>query len=434
MKNILKFFVIGLFITSIAGGFVGCAPKEGQVEQMTVTVWHWWGDQQPMLKKMAADYEEESGVKVKMMLIGSDYFKKLQASAAAKTLPDIIGLAGGGDLLARYINADRIYELTEELNKNNGEWRKTFFPRALEAFFYEAGNAYKVKDDSFWGIPLTVMNIQIYYHKDMFVKAGLDPEKPPKTWGEFLEISEKLNAAGISPFVAGLSEPWIDYTFFNAYCWTYLGKENMKKLYTGELPYTNDGCLKAMQRVVDMRVHKILYPGTINMNNKTAEINFANKKAAMMLNGSWAVNVYQGIASDELELGVFPFPKPVDAEYPMYLFGGVGKGVAVTTSSEYPEEAIAFLKWFVDKDRQSQLAKESKQIPANSDSLSQIDPLLKGFAQGMTRLNPDIKLEEKNEVREILSKGLQSIILGEVIPQNVLQKAREEKEKIMKKK
>lgn len=414
------------------GSLTGCGDGGKKEEQLKLTFWHWWADQQDALIKLADEYEENTGVKVVFELIdGGEYFKKIQASATARTLPDIIGLAGGGDVLARYVNADRILDLTEELNRDTFKWRNTFFPRALEAFFYEANNVYNVRPDTYWGLPISVMNIQLFYHKDLFAKAGLDPEKPPETWSQLITACEKLNAAGIPPILAGFADLWIDYTFFNAYCWSYLGQDNMKKLYSGELPYTNDGCLKALQRVVDLRSNKMLNEGAISKANKEAEIDFANKKAAIMLNGSWAVNVYKGLNPD-LQLGVFPFPKPDDAQYPMYLIGGVGKGCAVTTSSKYPQEAVEFLRWFTAKEQQVRLAKEAREIPANFQAMEEIDPLLRGFARGMRNLTPDIKIEEKNEVREVISKGMQSIIIGEEIPQNILQKAWEVKQKISK--
>lgn len=38
-----------------------------------------------------------------------------------------------------------------------------------------------------------------FYNKDLFKKAGLDPEKPPKTWDELIQVCEQLQANGIQP-------------------------------------------------------------------------------------------------------------------------------------------------------------------------------------------------------------------------------------------
>ena len=46
------------------------------------------------------------------------------------------------------------------------------------------------------------------YNKELFKQAGLDPEKPPKTWDEFLADCEALKKAGITGFAFGLKDAW----------------------------------------------------------------------------------------------------------------------------------------------------------------------------------------------------------------------------------
>src|SRR5690606_11686687 len=40
----------------------------------------------------------------------------------------------------------------------------------------------------------------LFYNKEAFIKAGLDPERPPKTWKEMEEFGRKLAAVGIIGF------------------------------------------------------------------------------------------------------------------------------------------------------------------------------------------------------------------------------------------
>src|SRR3546814_3003130 len=49
----------------------------------------------------------------------------------------------------------------------------------------------------------------LYYNKDAFEQAGLDPNAPPKTWGEFGEVLDALKASGSScPFTTAW-QSWI---------------------------------------------------------------------------------------------------------------------------------------------------------------------------------------------------------------------------------
>ena len=49
------------------------------------------------------------------------------------------------------------------------------------------------------GIPVQRSTVVLYWNKELCKEAGLDPEKPPKTWAEQLEFAQKLtkrDAAG----------------------------------------------------------------------------------------------------------------------------------------------------------------------------------------------------------------------------------------------
>lgn len=59
-----------------------------------------------------------------------------------------------------------------------------FYPDVLKSFEVE-GKAY--------GIPLYVSPYVLYYNKNLFTQAGLDPNKPPKTYDEMLSYAQKLS-------------------------------------------------------------------------------------------------------------------------------------------------------------------------------------------------------------------------------------------------
>ena len=48
----------------------------------------------------------------------------------------------------------------------------------------------------------------VYWNKDAFKKAGLDPEKPPVTWPETFEAAKKLRAAGVA---CGFTSAWVSW-------------------------------------------------------------------------------------------------------------------------------------------------------------------------------------------------------------------------------
>lgn len=63
------------------------------------------------------------------------------------------------------------------------QWLNSFYPALMEN-----GKA----DGKTWGVPFQRSTIVMYYNKDMFRAAGLDPEMPPTSWEEFVSMGKKL--------------------------------------------------------------------------------------------------------------------------------------------------------------------------------------------------------------------------------------------------
>ena len=65
----------------------------------------------------------------------------------------------------------------------DADWLNSFYP-ALMANGQIEGKT--------WGIPFQRSTIVAYYNKDLFKAAGLDPEAPPSTWDEMIEMGKAL--------------------------------------------------------------------------------------------------------------------------------------------------------------------------------------------------------------------------------------------------
>ena len=57
----------------------------------------------------------------------------------------------------------------------------------------------------------------LYYNKDAFKKAGLDPEQPPKTWQDLADYAAKLKASGMKCGYASGWQGWIQLENFSAW-------------------------------------------------------------------------------------------------------------------------------------------------------------------------------------------------------------------------
>lgn len=103
----------------------------------------------------------------------------------------VINMAGGGDkvdLVFSEVSWIPTFEdagLAVPVNKVvTDEYLSDFYPSVLDA--HKVG-------DQVYGLPMYMSPYVLYYNKDLFTQAGLDPNAPPKTYDEMLVMAEKLS-------------------------------------------------------------------------------------------------------------------------------------------------------------------------------------------------------------------------------------------------
>ena len=383
-------------------------------------------DREDSLLELAERYKEETGITVSFELYApSDaYSQKVRAAAQTATLPDIYGLLAEKRDFAAFVRAGHVAELTEYMKADNGAWENVLFKKALDVNKFQPGNQWGAKP-GIYGVPIDVTNIQMLYNKKLFRQAGLDPEKPPRTWDEFIEAARALKAADIPGLVSGWGEIWMIDCFASNYAMNIMGKDKVVSTIKGDVPYTDPDWIRVFSLFKELADEGILASGVVAMVNKEAEQIFANERAGFAFNGSWCVNVYKGMNPD-LEYGVIPPPR-AETRNPMLIWGGAGGSFLVSGRSKNKEASIELLKWLSAKPQQVYLASETNNLPSNKESLADISPILAQFADDMDRTtHPDVlPVNEFSQVIEFFDKGIQSIIIGEKTPEEVAAKVQE---------
>jgi sn-glycerol 3-phosphate transport system substrate-binding protein len=91
-----------------------------------------------------------------------------------------------------------VYQLMAENNEK-------FDPKA---YISAISSYYSTADGKMLSMPFNSSTAVMYYNKEAFQKAGLDPEKPPKTWPELFDYAKKIKAAG---YEGGFTTNWISW-------------------------------------------------------------------------------------------------------------------------------------------------------------------------------------------------------------------------------
>lgn len=103
-------------------------------------------------------------------------------------MPDILNI----DAFAGFVDDDMLYPVEEVMSPDT-------IADLQDSFVQNAS-----MDGTQYGIPLIASTRVLFYNKDLFKEAGLDPDKPPTTWDELRTDAEKISAIGGDVYGYGL--------------------------------------------------------------------------------------------------------------------------------------------------------------------------------------------------------------------------------------
>ncbi|MBF0593451.1 MAG: extracellular solute-binding protein [Candidatus Omnitrophica bacterium] len=406
----------GIFLLLSFVVMAGCAqPKKADNQ---IEVWHWMTDRQDAFDALAAKYEAETGIKVRFDLFApSDaYTQKIIAAAQANVLPDVYGILDKKAIVASFIKAGFVADLTADFAADNGAWESSLVARAVDINRFSKGNADDVKP-GIYGVPLDIGSEQMLYNRTLLKKAGIT--KVPATFAEWLTAINALRRVGIAPFVTGFGELWIVDCFALNYAFNIMGEDKVLDTFRGKVKYTDPDWIKVFTIFKTLRDKGGFIDGIVTKGNKVAEQDFALERAAFAFNGAWAVNVYKSM-NPALDYGVAPLPA-MNAVTPMVSWGGAETSFVVNNLSPNKARAIAFMKWLTAKDQQVFLSRKINTLPANRHALADSPGNLADFAKAVeTSTHPKSwPVNEDALVSDAFQKGIQAIIIGESTPQSV---------------
>jgi len=397
-------------------------------------------DREEAFLELAKKYKQKTGVDIIFELYAptAAYTSKIRAAAQADKLPDIYGVLLQMRDFAAFIKAGHVYNLTPYMNTDEGAWKDTFFKSALNMNSFVEDNQYNVKP-GIYAVPIDMNNIQLIYNLDLLEKAGWDISKLPATFEEFMQLGDMLKQAKIPGFVKGIpglvsgwGEAWLLNCFSDNFARNIMGQEDVIATIKGEIPYTAPQWVRVFNLFKEIEDHNIFFPGSVTMVNKEAEQIFANGRAAIAFNGSWCVNVYEGMNPD-LRYAV-ALPPKVNIQRPMHIWGGTTSFV-VNDKSKAKEKAVEFLKWLTQEEQQRFLAIKTNNIPSNRLCCDVLKGPIAEFADDMDKVvHPRLlPVEEYPLVIEAFNKGIQSIIIKESTPLEVATNVQKTKEREKKK-
>ena len=285
-------------------------------------------EMQATLQEIVDDYNKsQDEVKVKLTSV-PDAGTVLKTRIANGEAPDVINIYPQNADFKGWAADGQFVDLTDESdilgNLNDG-----------------AAEAYAV-DSKIYNVPLTTNVSGIYYNKDAFDKLGIEV---PKSLAEFQEIVKKIKDDGQTPFAEALGDPWTVNGFAQL---AWIQSAGSPQAANDYLRFSDKGAIKSDEVTKNVAAYLDLLAGNGQSNSDGALYAdtvavFAEGKALMMANGSWALTVIKQQEPD-FEVGFFPMPG-LTADAPVMTVGAADMAVSISADSENIDASKDFVKY-----------------------------------------------------------------------------------------
>jgi len=213
-------------------------------------------------------------------------------------------------------------------------------------------------DGSYYQLPWKSNPVMIFYNKDLFDKAGLDPENPKlSTYADFLATATKLKdskAAKYAIYPAPTSEFFqIQFDFMPLYSAESGGKQIVED---GKATFNDPAGVAVAE------FWKSIYSQGLAGKEPIQGDPFADKASAMAIVGPWAIAVYK-----DIDWGAVPVPtsqgKPAAETYTF----SDAKNIGLFTACQNQGTAWDVLKFATSPEQDEVLLTKTGQMPIRKD-------------------------------------------------------------------
>jgi sn-glycerol 3-phosphate transport system substrate-binding protein len=382
-----------------------------------------------VIDNMAAGFEKENpGVKINAVYAGNYDDARIKALAALK--------AGQPAQMSVLFSID-IYELLEQdaivpfddiaTSAEDKAWLKSFYPALM------ANGTYKGK---VYGIPFQRSTIVMYWNKDAFKEAGLDPEKGPATWNEMTQMAAKLVKKDASGNVQrwGVMVPSTGYAYWMFQAFARQNGQDLMNKEGNSTNYAHPDVIAALQYWRDLGAkHKVMPEGTVEWG--TLRQAFTEGKTAIMWHTTGNLTAVKGSA--KFPFGVAMLPASKERGSPT---GGGNWYVFKKTTPEERKAALAFIKWITAPERTAEWSIATGYVATRADAYE--TPKLKEYVQGFPAAavardqfkfaTAELSTFQTGRVRKLLDDAIQAALTGAKPPADALKAAQQESEKLLK--
>ena len=422
MRRILA---IGLCMVVL---LVVCAFNSKAADQVTLRFsdWHLTEDvwNKSLSEAMATFQEQYPNIKVVMEPISyGEKETKYTVESEAGRAPDVFHVHAFS--LPMFFGKGYAKDLTPFIEKEGAGFLDAWYSLPLELMQH---------DGKVHAMPGDYMTMVLFYNTEMFKAAGLDPDKPPKTWDEFLEYAKKLTLdtdgdGRVDQWgfgTVGAKSPGFSLRF-GPFIWGFGGDYLTPDMKQSVLD--SPEAKEAFAFFVELYTkYKVVPPGLTAMNPQEVRTQLAQKKVAMILGSGWTPPIVDKINPD---LNAFEVLKAVPAPMKSKQATAIWlSSWVMSPNTKHPEEAWELMKFITSKDIELKWFVDNRVTSSRKD-VSDVAPeiLNDKFASVLASQLPygmvEPQIKQWPEIMDVFTTSLQEAIVGMKTPEDALAEAHE---------
>ncbi|HXW41763.1 MAG TPA: ABC transporter substrate-binding protein, partial [Xanthobacteraceae bacterium] len=365
----------------------------------------------------AADFEKENpGIKINAIYAGTYQDTLVKALTAFKSgAPPDIAVLLSTDMFT-LIDEDAIAPF-DDLIKTDADkaWAKSFFP----AFMENSRTGGRT-----WGIPFQRSTVVMFFNKDAFKAAGLDPDKAPGSWDELIADGSKLvrrdAAGGVSQWGIEIPSTGFPYWLFQGL--TTANDVRLMNEAGTETYFDKPAVVEALKFWVDLsRKYRIQPEGTIEWGTTPKDF-FERKTAIMWTSTGNLTNVRK---SADFPFGVAMLPAHHGRGSAT---GGGNFYLFKKMTDEQRQAAFKFVKWMTTPERAAAwgiatgyvaVRPDAWDTPAMQKYVAEFPPAAVARDQ-LKYAVAELSTHDNQRVTKALNDGIQAALTGTKTPEQAM--------------
>ena len=306
------------------------------------------------------------------------------------------------------------------------QWLQSFYPALMQN---------SMVDGKVYGVPFQRSTIVMYYNKDAFREAGLDPESPPATWDEMVQAAKRLTTRDASGNVTrwGLHVPSSGYPYWMFQAFAMQNNQVLMNDDGTEVYFNHPAVVESLAFWRDLsHAHAVMPRGVIDWG--TLRQKFLEGSTAMMWHTTGNLTPVRNEAG--FDFGVAMLPAKQRRGSPT---GGGNFYVFKSASEEEQQAAVTFIRWMTAPERAAEWSIATGYVGVRPDAYA--TPALSKYVDGfpaaavardqLDYATAEFSTFETARVKKFLDDAIQSVLAGQSQPGQALEEAQAAADRVL---